>query len=151
MKLARRTEPTQDDDWPPRRLRGVRVLVVDDDPDERDFLVALLGAAAAEVRSAASTAEALATLAWWWPSVLLSDIGMQRRRRVRADPCRPDDAARPSTAASRRRGDRAHARPRTVAAHSAPGYQAHLAKPIDPDRLISLVASLASPQAAPAS
>ena len=62
MKLARRTEPIEDDDWPPRRLRGVRVLVVDDDPDERDFLVALLGAAAAEVRSAASTAEALYTI-----------------------------------------------------------------------------------------
>jgi CheY-like chemotaxis protein len=150
MKLARRTEPIEDDDWPPRRLRGVRVLVVDDDPDERDFLVALLGAAAAEVRSASSTAEALATLGWWWPSVLLSDIGMEGGdgyALIRAVRTMPYGHAQQLPAAA-------------VTGHSAPedrsrafraGYQAHLAKPIDPDHLISLVASLASPQAAPAS
>jgi len=150
MKLARRTDPIEDDDWPPRRLRGVRVLVVDDDPDERDFLVALLGAAAAEVRSAASTAEALATLAWWWPSVLLSDIGMQGGdgySLIRAVRTMPHGHPQELPAAA-------------VTGHTAPedrsrafraGYQAHLAKPVDPDRLISVVASLASPQAAPAS
>jgi len=59
-----------------RPLKGVPVLVVDDDPEVRDFLLALLSAAGAEVRAAASVADAVAVLGVWWPSVLLSDIGM---------------------------------------------------------------------------
>jgi CheY-like chemotaxis protein len=76
MKTTRHARLRREEHWPPRRLRGVRVLVVEDDPDEREFLVALLGAAGADVRSASSANEALATLAWWRPGVLVSDIGL---------------------------------------------------------------------------
>lgn len=144
MKPARSTHISPDDEWPPARLRGVRVLVVDDDPDERDFLVALLGAAAADVRSASSTAEALAMLAWWWPSVLLSDIGMQ-----------DGDGYTLIRAVRSMRRDRAHQLPAAaVTGHATTedrtralgaGYHAHLAKPVDPDRLIAVVADLAHP------
>jgi CheY-like chemotaxis protein len=150
MKLARHTHTAPDDErWPPRRLQGVRVLVVDDDPDEREFLVALLDAAAADVRSASSTAEALATLAWWWPSVLLSDIGMQGGdgytliRAVRTMP-RGHPQQLPAAAVT------GHTAPEDRTRVLRAGYQAHLAKPVDPDRLISVVADLASPQPAPA-
>jgi len=144
MKPARSMHISLDDEWPPARLRGVRVLVVDDDPDERDFLVALLGAAAADVRSASSTAEALATLAWWWPSVLLSDIGMQGGdgytliRAVRA--MRRDGSHQLPAAAVT---GHATTEDRTRALRA--GYHAHLAKPVDPDRLIAVVADLADP------
>jgi two-component system CheB/CheR fusion protein len=151
MKLARHTHTAPDDDrWPPQRLGGVRVLVVDDDPDERDFLVALLGAAAAEVRSASNTAEALATLAWWWPSVLLSDIAMPGGdgytliRAVRNMP-RGQPQQLPAAAVTGRTAP--EDRTRVLRA----GYQAHLAKPVDPDRLIAVVADLASPSVQPAS
>ena len=141
MKTARLTRTAHDDRWPPARLEGVRVLVVDDDPDERAFLVALLGAAAAEVRSAASTSEALAMLARWWPSVLVSDIGM------------PGDDGYTLIRAVRTmpRGHPAQLPAAAVTGHSAPedrtralraGYQAHLAKPVDPDRLIAVLADL---------
>lgn len=120
------------------------MLVVDDEVDEREFLVALLSAAAADVRSASSTAEALATMAWWWPTVLLSDIGMQGgdgyalihavRSMLRGSPRQLPAAAVTghSTADDRRHVLRA-------------GYQAHLAKPVDPDRLLAVVADLAAP------
>ena len=148
MKLARRI-PAKDQHWPPPRLRGVRVLVVDDDPDERDFLVALLGAAAADVRSASSTAEALSTLAWWWPSVLLSDIGMQGGdgytliRAVRTMP-RGHPQQLPAAAVTGRVAP--EDRDRVLRA----GYQAYLAKPVDPDRLIVVVADLARLSGGPA-
>jgi CheY-like chemotaxis protein len=141
MKLARRPYAPEEQ-WPPPVLRGVRVLVVDDDPDERDFLVALLGAAAADVRSAASTAEALSTLTWWRPSVLLSDIGMQGGdgytliRAVRTMP-RGDPQQLPAAAVT------GHVTPEDRNRALRAGYQAHVGKPVDPDRLIFIVAGLA--------
>src|SRR6266403_2965537 len=71
-------------------LCGLRVLVVDDEPDTCEVLEAVLREAGAEVRACQSTAEALAELDTWWPDVLLSDIGMPGEdgysliRRVRA-------------------------------------------------------------------
>ena len=57
-------------------LGGVRVLVVDDDDETREFLVALLTGARADVRSAASAAEALEDLELVVAGVLVSDLGM---------------------------------------------------------------------------
>jgi CheY-like chemotaxis protein len=57
-------------------LKGVRVLVVDDIPDEREVLSLLLEHQGAEVLKAASAAEGLATLGRERPDVLLTDIGM---------------------------------------------------------------------------
>ncbi|HLB16770.1 MAG TPA: response regulator [Burkholderiales bacterium] len=125
-----------------RPLKGVPVLVVDDDPEVRDFLLALLSAAGAEVRAAASVADAVAVLAVWWPSVLLSDIGMPGQdgyaliRTVRA---LSYGRERRLAAAALTAHVQSEDRMRVLAA----GYQAHVAKPADPDALIALVARLA--------
>lgn len=63
-----------DESAPP--LAGVRILAVDDEPDARDVLRALLEQNGAEVRTAGSAAEALALLQSWRPDALVSDIGM---------------------------------------------------------------------------
>jgi CheY-like chemotaxis protein len=52
------------------------LLVVDDEVDARDALVALLERYGARVRSAASVADAIAALQASLPDVLISDIGM---------------------------------------------------------------------------
>ncbi len=57
-------------------LHGIRVLVVEDDPDTRAMLCALLTASGAAVEVAASAAEALDSLNRERPDVVLSDIGM---------------------------------------------------------------------------
>src|SRR5437899_4210655 len=57
-------------------LDGARVLIVDDEADTREVLSVLLSGAGAEVRTSASAADALATLARWQPDVLLADIAM---------------------------------------------------------------------------
>ena len=103
---------------------------------------------AAEVRSASSSSEALATLAWWWPSVLLSDIGMEGGdgytliRAVRTLP-RGHPKQLPAAAVT------GHTAPEDRTRALRAGYQAHLGKPVDPDRLITVVANLASPSAQP--
>ncbi|HYH99815.1 MAG TPA: chemotaxis protein CheB, partial [Hyalangium sp.] len=58
------------------RLRGVRILVVDDDPGTREATAELLSQAGAEVREAASAATGLALVEDFRPEVLLSDIAM---------------------------------------------------------------------------
>jgi CheY-like chemotaxis protein len=140
MKTARYSRTPPDDPWPPRLLRGVRVLVVEDDADQRDFIVALLGAAGANVRSASGAAEALATLSWWRPAVLVSDIGLPGG----------DGYGLMEAVRARHGADRLPAA--AVTGRSAPedcrramraGFQAHLAKPVDPDRLVTVVADLA--------
>lgn len=123
-------------------LGGVRVLVVDDDLDAREVLATLLGAAGADVRTAPSTADALAELQAWWPAVLLSDIGMPGDdgyvliRAVRA--LASALGSRLGTAAVT-----AHASSEDRVRALAAGFQAHVAKPVDPEDLIAVVAQLA--------
>jgi CheY-like chemotaxis protein len=57
-------------------LRGMRVLVVDDEPDARILAKLLLEEAGAEVQAAADVEAALALVRSWMPDVLVSDLGM---------------------------------------------------------------------------
>jgi len=121
-------------------LVGIRVLIVDDDRDMRDALQYLLDSYGAEVRTAASAAEALAALEHSRPDVLLSDVAMPGEsgydlmRKIAASEGRdaPPAAALSSYA---KEADREQA----VAA----GFRTLLAKPVEPGALIAVVADLA--------
>ena len=146
MKTTRHVRLRREEQWPSPRLRGVRVLVVEDDADEREFLVALLGAAGADVRSASSANEALATLAWWQPGVLVSDIGLpggDGYGLIKAVRRLPEAARVPAAAVT------GQAAPEDRRRAMRAGFQAHLAKQVDPDRLLNVIAGLAG-TAAPA-
>ena len=69
-------------------LYGVRVLVVDDEPDARDLVATVLRLHGAEVTLAESAEQALESLDLATPMVLVSDIGMPDHGRLRADPSR---------------------------------------------------------------
>jgi len=56
-------------------LAGVRVLVVDDDAQARDALVAALRISGAEALAVANPAEAREALRHWHPDLMLSDLG----------------------------------------------------------------------------
>lgn len=124
------------------RLSGVRVLVVDDEPDARDLMQLVLEGCGATVTVAASAPEALEALRRLPPAVLVSDIGMpgmdghELIRRVRALGG-PEGGSTPALAltAFARDADRARA--------LDAGYQAHLSKPAEPAQLATLVAKLA--------
>ena len=123
-------------------LAGLRVMIVDDDADSRDLIVATLEYYGAIVSEAGSAAEAMALLLETRPDVLLSDIGMQGEdgyafiRRVRALP-REGGGLVPAVAltAYAGAGDRARA--------LSAGYQLHIAKPFDPVALARTVQRLA--------
>ena len=128
--------------WPLARLSRIRVLVVDDDPDSREVVREVLEQAGATVSLAASTREALASIAEEPPDVLLSDLGMpeedgyQLLRSVRA---LAKDAGGGVPAAALTAYTQAEDR---RAAQDA-GFQSYLAKPIDPAELTAAVARLA--------
>jgi two-component system CheB/CheR fusion protein len=124
-----------------RSIRGVRVLLIEDDDDTREACISMLGDRGAEVRAARSSDEGLAILDSFLPQVILCDIAMpghdgyafiselRSRERVRNIP-----AAALTALASE--DDRRRA--------LESGFQLHLAKPIDSDRLATAVATLES-------
>jgi signal transduction histidine kinase/CheY-like chemotaxis protein len=121
-------------------LEGLRVLVVDDDVENRDALAANLASERAHVLTAGSAAEALEVLKSSRVDVLLSDIAMPLEdgytliRKVRA----LDGAAAKTPAAALTALARDEDRQQSLDA----GFQLHLAKPIDSAALIAAVASL---------
>jgi CheY-like chemotaxis protein len=126
---------------PKQALRGVRVLVVDDDEDTREVFRAMLTSHGAETVTAKSAAEAFLALREWRPDVLLSDIGMPDEdgyaliRKVRS--LRPDEGGKtPAVALTGYASEEESARAWRA------GFQAHEAKPVDADKLIATVAQL---------
>ena len=122
-------------------LVGVRVLIVDDEPDARALLRRLFEERGAMVSTAASSTEALSILQAERPDVLISDIGMPDEdgytliRRVRS--LLPENGGR-TPAIALTAYARAEDRVKAVVA----GFQHHLSKPIEPVELLVMVASL---------
>jgi signal transduction histidine kinase/ActR/RegA family two-component response regulator len=134
---SRRLEPIRKRSVPPL-LDRTRILVVDDDPDIRAVVRAILEDAGATVETTGSAAETRETLEQAHPDVLIADIGMPREdgysliRSIRT--LGSDDMARvPAIALT------AHARPEDAEQALAAGFQMHLTKPIDSTKLLSAV------------
>jgi CheY-like chemotaxis protein len=149
--LQRRPKASQTDLQPERhgaspkpahhRLDGVRVLIVEDDPDTLDMLKVILDNSGAEAITAASTKEALQVLERTHPDALVSDLAMPDRdgydliSEVRSrDHQHGGDIPAIALSAYTRAEDRT----RAIAA----GFQMHIPKPIDPDKLIGVLMTL---------
>lgn len=123
-------------------LRGVRVLVVDDEEDARRLVQEALEVAGATVDTAGSGPDALVCLTETPADVLVADLGMplmdgvQLIREIRRH---PDPRVRNIQAAALTAY--ARSQDRTMALQS--GFQLHLAKPIDPAELMAAVGALA--------
>ncbi len=120
-------------------LQGVRVLIVDDEADTLELTRRVLGSYRALVLTASSVDAALNVLNGFQADVLISDLAMPGRdgyeliRSVR-ESIGPDQL--PAAALT------AFARPEdAVRAHDA-GFQMHLAKPVEPEELVRVVAHL---------
>ena len=123
------------------RLDGVRVMVVDDEAEARELFASILETAGARVITAASAAEALTLLSANPQDVLLSDIEMPNQDGY--------DLVREALAFAALRGDSlaavavtAYARKEDKARALAAGYLWHLAKPVEPAELISVVGTI---------
>ena len=123
----------------PSSLAGMRVLVVDDDPDARELLRVMLGNYGANVATAGSVEEAMESISRQAPDILVSDIGLPTEdgyaliRRIRGA---PETSRLPAlaltayaTAADHRRALEA-------------GFQKHVTKPVEPAELAGIVAAI---------
>ncbi len=123
-------------------LEGLRVLLVDDEPEAREIISTVIGRTGAEVKACISASEALSKLTEWRPDVILSDIAMPEEDgysfigKVRSLP-RDKGGETPAAALS------AYARDEDRAQALAAGYQMHIAKPIGASQLVTMVAKLA--------
>lgn len=122
-------------------LAGLRVLVVDDEPDALEFLRIILERSSAEVLAVSSADEALRKLETFKPDVIVSDIGMPSRdgydfiRSLRALP-KEHGGSLPAIALT------AYARSEDETMALREGFQMHIAKPFDPSELLKVVATL---------
>jgi PAS domain S-box-containing protein len=128
-----------EDTAPSRRgsLSGMRLLVVEDEPDSRELIELLLESEGAEVETAASADDALQVAETSKVDVLVSDISMavhdgywlvgQIRERL---------PTLPAVALT------AHSRHEDVARARTAGFDVHVAKPVDPERLLQTIAAL---------
>jgi CheY-like chemotaxis protein len=124
-------------------LKGLRVLVIDDEADTRELLTMVLTQSGAEVRASSSARDALGIVDQWKPDVLVSEIGMPGEdgydliREVRAR-----EAERAGTTPALALTGYASADD-AVRAREA-GYQTHMTKPVAPAELVATIASLAT-------
>jgi PAS domain S-box-containing protein len=124
-------------------LQGIRVLVVDDEPDARDLVATVLTEAGARVHLACSASEGYDAFRRVRPEVLVSDVGMPGEdgyslmNRIRA--LSGDEGGRtPSLALT------AFAREEDRMKAIRSGFTTHVGKPVNPDALVAAVANLSS-------
>jgi len=142
LAVRGRGEGAGDGRLPATRLEGCRVLIVDDQPDARELLAVVVGQSGADVKVAGSAREGLEILADGDIDMLVSDIAMpemdgftfietaRRQHALRAGgPLR-------AVAVTAHMGR--HVRDRAIAA----GFDAHAVKPLNPEDLVLLLATL---------
>jgi signal transduction histidine kinase/CheY-like chemotaxis protein len=124
-------------------LTGIRVLVVEDDDDARVLIDKVLKTQGATVKTVSSASEALDVLGRERVDVLLSDIempstdGYQLIKELRLRPSQKGGSV-PAAALT------AYARTEDRLRALRAGFQLHLAKPVQPSELVTVVASLAA-------
>ena len=121
------------------RLKGVRVLVTDDEASARGLMSQVLMSEGADVMTASNAQEAVKICSRWHPAVLVLDIGMPGEdgyallESLRAKGC---DSEAPAIAVTGYARD--EDRNRALAA----GFQAHIGKPYDIEALVEMIVSL---------
>ncbi len=124
-----------------KELHGLKILVVDDDQDTRGLLEWVLKRAGAEVRAVSSAKEAMEALGRERPHILVSDIampeedGLSLMRRIRALP-KERGGQVPAIALT------AHSTVQDRLQSLRAGFQSHVPKPVVPEELVEVVASI---------
>jgi PAS domain S-box-containing protein len=122
-------------------LSGVRLLVVDDEPDSIDVVATLLESRGAEVETAAGASEALERMGHRKPDLVITDVGMPGVDGYELLAAMQQNEARlgriPAIALTAFATREDHVR--VIAA----GFQLHVTKPIEPFELVTAVANVA--------
>jgi signal transduction histidine kinase/ActR/RegA family two-component response regulator len=128
-------------------LNGMKILVVDDERDAREFLRTAVERYGSRVETANSVPEALEAILHERPDFLVSDIGMPGEdghsliRKIRA---LPEERGGQTPAIALTAYARSEDQLRAVQA----GFQMHLSKPVEPEELVSAIASVVGKRSA---
>ncbi len=126
---------------PHPELAGVKVLVVDDEPDARELLAELLSACQVETETAGTVEEAMRIIQEKQPDIVVSDIGMPGEdgydliRKLRGLPASRGGKT-PAVALT------AYARIEDRTKALIAGFNMHVPKPVEPTELLSVLTSL---------
>ncbi|WP_242055857.1 GAF domain-containing protein [Nostoc flagelliforme] len=135
------SEPVQTQIDPGLPLEGIHILLVDDEPDTREFQAFLLEQSGANVTAVASGLEALQSLEQSIPDLLVSDIGMAQMdgymllEQIRSRPLQQGGMI-PAIALTAYAGEIDQHRALQV------GFQTHITKPVEPEVLVRAIAVL---------
>jgi PAS domain S-box-containing protein len=124
-----------------QRLDGVKVLVVDDEPDARDLIATVLAQLGADVKAVPSSAEAMHAIEAKHPDVILSDLEMpdgDGYAFIRALRGLPPERGGAVPAVALTAYARAEDRVRALKA----GFQMHVPKPVQASELAAVIESL---------
>jgi CheY-like chemotaxis protein len=146
LPAAQRTLPAADEPSPAggngrQALAGIRILVVDDDPEFLDLAALIFRRAGAEVRTVAAAARAYELVEAWLPDVLLTDLAMPGEDGFML-------ATAMRTLFTRRRAQvpiiavTAFETPESRARARLAGFDLYLTKPVDPADLTGAVAGI---------
>ena len=122
-------------------LDGLKILVVDDEPDSRDVVQAILTRFGGQVKCTESVKEAIRAFQEWSPDLLVTDIGMpnedgycliKKLRRLRSKRAKEI----PAIALT------GYAAEKDIETAIAAGFNMHIAKPVEPAELSTAVAKL---------
>jgi len=125
----------------PSGLQDIKVLVVEDTTDMREYITFVLEQEGANVVAVASVAQAFSALDQFQPQVLVSDIGMPEMdgytllRQLRRRDSKQNGQI-PAIALT------AYAGEINQQQALAAGFQRHLAKPVEPDELVQVILNL---------
>jgi CheY-like chemotaxis protein/two-component sensor histidine kinase len=133
-------------------LTGIQILVVDDDADMRELAAFILTQSGAQVTTAASAAQALALLNQSVPDLLLCDIGMPEMdgysliRQIRKWSARQGGTIKAlSEALPKAIALTAYAGEINQQQALAAGFQMHIPKPVEPEKLVQAIVQLLDP------
>jgi PAS domain S-box-containing protein len=124
-------------------IGGLKILVIDDEPDALDLVVTLLSQCGADTRGTCSAAEGVTLFDEWRPDLIVSDLGMPGEdgyefiKRIRS---RSSEEGGQTPAAALTAYARTEDRLRSLSA----GFQAHITKPVEPSELIDILSTLAN-------
>jgi PAS domain S-box-containing protein len=122
-------------------LKGLRVLIVDDEADARELMRMVLRSSGADVMATACSEEAFEQVDHWHPDVLVSDIGLPGDDGyVLIQKLREREAERGGSIPALAVTAYARAEDRTRALSA--GFQMHLAKPLEPADLVAAIVRL---------
>ena len=140
MRRQQNSAGDKNAELPPDLLKGLRILSVDDQQDTRELITLVLARYGAEVKASDSAATALQLIKDWKPHVVVSDIGlpgtdgydfMRQLRELEADGERIPAIAVTGYAGAIDESKALDA-----------GYEVHLSKPIELNKLVSVIAKV---------